>query len=233
MNIVKTQPVADEEEEDDGRGAQPETVNVFDPDEWDGYLKEVDVDNSIVMLHNALHLPVPMDVKDAKWLDQIKECDLFMAKVWQPLVESSTGMPMVRGDLKRFIEYAAARWVLFANQVAEGNVTFKEMEEILRLQPNADSLARTHLQSRPIEKVGDSYRDFRNLQELRHMIGPFVAALRFFNIRNMGPVENLYDFITTNLVNNWDETTLAQVYQTGIIDSLNSELNIDPDRLVF
>lgn len=65
---------------------------------------------------------------------------------------------------------------------------------------------------------------------MRLSIGPFIAALRFFNISQRETINILYDTINNELIQNWGETTLARVRATGILQTLKEVLNIDPER---
>jgi hypothetical protein len=57
-----------------------------------------------------------------------------------------------------------------------------------------------------------------------------VTALRFFTIRERGPIENMYHFFQSNLLNQWETTTLAQITEKGILRTLQKDLNIDSER---
>ena len=232
LNLTKTRPDEEELEEDEGEPVEEqETIHIFDPADWESYLKNVDVQSSTMTLQNALQLPEPMHLRLANWLELVRECGLFVVKIWQPQVKLLTGTPLLREDLEAFVESCASGWANLAVRIANGAAPFHEMEDIFKLGHSADCLAKAHLhQVDQKEEVNDSYRDFQNLQQLRHLIGPFVAALRYFTIKERKAIDELYEFINTHLVKNWKETTLAQVYQIGIIDSLNSQLNIDPNR---
>ena len=181
-------------------------------------------------LQNALDLAMPLESKCAEWLFQMKQCALFMDRTWYPMVESTQKCPLCKEDLQDFVTDTADRWVRLARSVADGTVPFQQMDEIVRLQLDANVLSRKHLQADPILGVRVAYRDFKNLQELRHLIGPFVSALLFFSIREREPINNLHHFIENNLLKHWDRTTLAQVRETGIMQVVNDELNIDPER---
>ncbi len=117
-----------------------------------------------------------------------------------------------------------------ARTVAEGTASFQQMEEIIMISPDPDVLSRKHLHGLVIEGVSVAYRNFKTLQELRHFISPFVTALRFFTIRERGPIENMYHFVQSNLLNQWETTTLAQITEKGILRILQEDLNIDSER---
>jgi hypothetical protein len=117
-----------------------------------------------------------------------------------------------------------------ARTVAEGTASFKQMEEIIMISPDPDVLSRKHLHGLVIEGVSVAYRNFKTLQELRHFISPFVTALRFFTICERGPIENMYHFVQSNLLNQWETMTLAQITEKGILRILQEDLNIDSER---
>jgi hypothetical protein len=43
-------------------------------------------------LKEALDLSLPMQMTDAQWLFEIRECSLFMNKVWKPMVKDLQGI---------------------------------------------------------------------------------------------------------------------------------------------
>jgi len=220
-----------EKDEGDGNVSNLETVQIFEGKEWEIYLKEIDSERSILTLQDAMTLPLPLSWTSAQWLFEIKGCALFMEKIWHQMVKSTAQTyPLCKEDLQVFVHECATEWKNLARTVAGGTVSFKKMEEISRLQPDPKVLSRVHLQSQPIEGVETAYRNFKNLQELRHIIGPFVAALRFFSIKERGPIDNLYHFVDNNLLKQWESTTLAQITETGILRVVNEDLNIDPER---
>ncbi|XP_057375006.1 uncharacterized protein LOC130695963 [Daphnia carinata] len=227
----------DDSEEDDNKEndneenvSKPETRHILDPKEWESYLKDVDSGRSILTLKDAMNLQVPLQLPSARWLFRIKESDLFMEKIWHPMVKSSRTLPLCRNDLQAFVIECAAQWEGLARRIADGSTSFIYMDEIVKLQSDSNVLSKRHLQMQSVEGVETAYRNFKNLQELRHLIGPFVAALRFFTIHERGPIDALHNFIKTNLLKNWDTTTLAQIAETGILKVVNEELNIDPER---
>ncbi len=60
--------------------------------------------------------------------------------------------------------------------------------------------------------------DFKMLQKLQHTISPFVASLRLFKIKQLkAAIYLLYEFKNGNLIENWAETTLEQVRESGIM----------------
>ncbi|KAI9554792.1 hypothetical protein GHT06_020069 [Daphnia sinensis] len=227
---------------------ESESIQVLDPKEWEaGYLKMVDPETSNgTTLQDAMQLPVPLQVVAAQWLLQVKECALFMSKIWHPLVKSWQGIkgcamfmdkmdsmeveiyPLRKDELHVFVSECATEWMDLARSVANGNLSFQEMDDIIKLQPDANILSQRHMLGQPIEGVSVAYRNFKNLHEIRHLIGPFVAALRFFTIRQKDPINNLYHFVQTNLLEHWDTTTLAQV--TQILRIVNEDLDINPER---
>ncbi|KAI9554203.1 hypothetical protein GHT06_019475 [Daphnia sinensis] len=219
-----------EEDDNDENVGKPETHHIFDTKEWESYLKEIDSGRSILTLQDAMNLEVPLQWPSAVWLFRIKESHLFMEKIWHPMVKSAQAFPLCRKDLQTFVSQCAVEWVRLARSVADGSTPFVRMGEIVRLQSDPSVLSRRHLQIQSVEGVATAYRNFKNLQELRHLIGPFVAALRFFTILERGPIDALHDFVKTNLLKNWDTTTLAQMAETGILRVVNEDLNIDPER---
>jgi hypothetical protein len=133
-------------------------------------------------------------------------------------------------DLQGFVNECAAQWKELARKVADGTASFKEMDEIISLQPNPDFLSRKHPQSQPIDGVLTAYQNFKNLKILRHVIGPFVSALRLFLIKDKKTIDNLHEFVENNLLKNWDSTTLRQTTENGILKVMNEDLQIDSER---
>lgn len=219
-----------EEDDNDENDGKPETHHILDTKEWESYLKDIDSGRSILTLQDAMNLEVPLQSPSAVWLFQIKESDLFMEKIWHLMVKSAQTFPLCRKDLQIFVSQCATEWVRLARSVADGSTSFILMGEIVRLQADPNVLSKRHLQIHSVEGVATAYRNFKNLQELRHLIGPFVAALRFFTILERGPIDALHNFVKTNLLKNWDTTTLAQMAETGILRVVNEDLNIDPER---
>ncbi len=221
-----------ENDEDDGNVRSLETIEIFEAKEWEVFLKEIDSERSILTLQDALALPLPLPLASAKWLFEVKQCTLFMENIWHSMVKSTKQIyPLCKEDLGNFVGECATKWKNLARTVAGGTASFKDMDEITRLQPDPNVLSRKHLlQSQHIEGVATAYRNFKNLQELRHLIGPFVATLRFFSIKERGPIDSLYDFVDNNLLKQWDSSTLAQIKETGILRVVNEDLNIDPER---
>uniref|UniRef100_A0A0P4YE06 AAA+ ATPase domain-containing protein n=2 Tax=Daphnia magna TaxID=35525 RepID=A0A0P4YE06_9CRUS len=219
-----------EEDDNDENDGKPETHHILDTKEWESYLKDIDSGRSILTLQDAMNLEVPLQSPSAVWLFQIKESDLFMEKIWHLMVKSAQTFPLCRKDLQIFVSQCATEWVRLARSVAFGSTSFILMGEIVRLQADPNVLSKRHLQIHSVEGVATAYRNFKNLQELRHLIGPFVAALRFFTILERGPIDALHNFVKTNLLKNWDTTTLAQMAETGILRVVNEDLNIDPER---
>jgi hypothetical protein len=223
-----------ENDEDDENARNLETIEIFEAKEWEVYLKDIDSERSILTLQDALALPLPLPLASAKWLFEVKQCALFLENIWHSMVKSTHSQeiyPLCKEDLGNFVGDCATKWKNLARTVAEGTASFKDMDEITRLQPDPNVLSRKHLlQSQHIEGVATAYRNFKNLQELRHLIGPFVATLRFFSIKERGPIDSLYDFVDNNLLKQWDSSTLAQIKETGILRVVNEDLNIDPER---
>lgn len=214
----------------------PDTVQVLDPNSWEKYLKlldwrDADSDQSPLNLQAALDLTEPLEQKAALWLFKLRDCALFMNKVWRPSIESANGTyPFCQKDLEVFVGDCSARWINLALSVAEETTSFREMEEIVTLQPDPISLTQIHLRRSPIAGVKIAYQNFKHIQELRHLIGPFTAALRFFRIRDQDSIDELYEFATRNVQIKGDETTLAEVTEAVIVRVLKDKLNIDPDR---
>lgn len=223
-----------ENDEDDENARNLETIEIFEAKEWEVYLKDIDSERSILTLQDALALPLPLPLASAKWLFEVKQCALFLENIWHSMVKSTHSQeiyPLCKEDLGNFVGDCATKWKNLARTVAGGTASFKDMDEITRLQPDPNVLSRKHLlQSQHIEGVATAYRNFKNLQELRHLIGPFVATLRFFSIKERGPIDSLYDFVDNNLLKQWDSSTLAQIKETGILRVVNEDLNIDPER---
>lgn len=220
----------DDEQLGDEDSDSPQVIQVFDPKEWEGYLKDIDEERSMLTLQDALDLPLLLELKAIKWLLEVKSSDLFFERIWRPNAEAAPQCPLCKEDLKDFVNACGDGWIRLAFTVGEGTVPLKEMEEIIRLQTDPAVLARRHLTSFSVDRVPVAYRDFKNLQELRNTIGPFVAALQSFDIKDRKPIEKLNNFVKNKLVKNWDTTTLSQVIETGVMEMLNEDLGINPDR---
>jgi hypothetical protein len=202
----------------------------LDSEEWDKYLKGSDSEKSILTLKAAMEMQLPLQLISAKWLFEIKESALFMEKVWLLRIKSLQNYPLCNEDLQVFVNECAAQWEELARTVADGTASFKEMDEIISLQPNPDFLSRKHPQSQPIVEVLTAYQNFKNLQKIRHLIGPFVAALQLFSIRERKPIDKMYDFVEKNLIKNWETTTLSEITENGILKVINEDLKIDSER---
>jgi len=210
-----------------------ETVQVLEPKEWEDYLRQIDVDQSLVTLKNALSRPEPTERDEALWLDKVKDCPLFMEMVWYHSLRKQNAMiPFTKRDLSQFIVDCADYWELFAQSVADGKESFEVMKQVVELEPDAIKLAQTHLkQEHPsFEQVDESYRDFHILQKLRHSIGPFVASLQLFTVIQKEEINNLHEFIHHQLIENWDQTKLAQVRETKFLEKLKNIMDVDPQR---
>lgn len=233
FTIPRDESVNDEQQEDEneaGNITNQDTVQVLEPDDWERYIKDINLDCSIHTLQTAIDLPVPLAQKRARWLFQLKNCALFIEKVWHPRIESVKTLPLCKEDLQVFVDECAERWDRLARRVAGGGVPFLEMNEIVRLKSDVDALCRIHLNGNLVEATKTACQNFKNIQELRHQIGPFVSVLRFFSIKERAPIDNLFNFVENNLLKQWDKTTLAQVTEKGIIRVLYKDLNIDPER---
>ena len=200
---------AEDEQEPLEENQVAETVLVLNATEWESFLNDIDPERSILKLKNALSMEKPLGAKEANWLDRIKDCQLFMEKIWQPGVVFDD-LPLRGENLSSFVNDCAFRWLQLATNVAKGLVPFKEMEKLVQLQPDAKLLSEVHLgvQTNPIVFVKHSYRDFRSLSEIRLLIAPFVAALRLFSIDERTPIDELFNFVKEALVDNWDGTVI-------------------------
>ena len=251
LNVITTRAAETHEQLENGEEdvIESETIQILDPQEWEeGYLKAVDAGRSTLTLQEAIDLPLPLQMADAQWLFEIRECPLFTNKVWQPMVKDLQGIkgcivfmdkmdsmtseryPLCKDDFHVLVGECASEWKDLARSVADGTASFQQMEEIIRISPDPEILSRKHLHGLIIEGVSVAYRNFKTLQELRHFIGPFVTALRFFTIRERVPIEIMYHFVQSNLLNQWDTTTLAQITEKGILRILQEDLNIDSER---
>ena len=217
----------DEGETDEGLS---DVIQILNPKDWEVYLNDIQLDQSVMTLRGALDLAVPLQFKTAGWLVQVKSCALFFEKVWRPMVESFSKFPLCNNDLEVFVEDCGKEWALLAVRVASGTLTFEEMGEIVALQTDATVLSQRHLVSKPVQRVIAMYRNFQNLNELRHLIGPFLAALEQFHIHERKPIAELDRFVKEHLIQNWDNTTLAQAEAKGVTRLLNDALAIDPAR---
>jgi hypothetical protein len=251
LNVITAREAETHEHLENGEEdvIESETIQILDPQEWEeGYLKAVDAGRSCLTLKEAIDLPLPLQMADAQWLFEIRECALFTNKVWQPMVKDLQGIkgcvifmdkmdsmaseryPLCKEDFHVLVCECATEWKDLARIVADGTASFQQMDEIIRTSPDPDILSRKHLDGQVIKGVTVAYRNFKTLQELRHFISPFVTALRFFTIRERNPIENMYYFVQNNLLNQWDTTTLAQMTEKGILRILQEDLNIDSER---
>jgi len=207
-----------------------EPIQVLDPEDWESYLNDIN-DQSVLLLQDALSLPTPAFTVEAVWLNKVKDCTLFSEMIWYYSVKKVTSSPLGRSDLSSLIQDCAVRWKDLAQRVADGNLPFQDMEKVIRLEPDAKLLAQAHLQlDRSLQIVNESYRDFKILQKLQHLIGPFVASLRLFKITRREEIDALYEFINNHLMQNWAESTLVQVRESGIIEMIKGVLQIDPEK---
>ncbi len=207
-----------------------ERIQILDSKEWRRYLHEIDSEKSLLTLEDAIQLKPPLQSTSARWLFKIKDNFLFLGILWHPRITTLQNYPLDNKDLQVLIDDCVTQWKEMARNVAEGSVKFKDMDEIIRLQPDPNLLSRNHLQSQHIDGVPAAYRNFKILQELRQLIGPFVAALRLFSIKDKEQIDNLYDFVENNLLKDWDSKTLAQVEVKEILRMVNDDLQFDPDR---
>lgn len=222
--------IHDGEEEVEVEYKAMEPIQVLDPEDWENYLNDIN-DQSVLLLQDALSLPTPAFTVGAVWLNKVKDCTLFSEMIWYSSVENITRTPLDRSDLSSLIQDCAVRWKDLARRVADGNLPFQKMEKVVRLEPDAKLLAQAHLQfDRSLQIVNESYRDFKILLKLQHLIGPFVASLRLFKITRREEIDHLYDFINNHLMQNWAESTLAQVRKSGIIEMIKGVLQIDPEK---
>ncbi len=95
LNVITTREAKTDEHLEDGEEdvIESETIQILHPQEWEeGYLKAVDSTRSSLTLKEALDLSLPLQMTDAQWLFEIRECSLFMNKVWQPMVKDLQGI---------------------------------------------------------------------------------------------------------------------------------------------
>ena len=202
---------------------------ILQPDEWTEYLESI-CQRSILTLQSALNLAEPVQRREAAWLARIANCQLFLQKIWTPTVDGCEGIPVSARDFRGLIQAAAERWRRLSTTTAEGTMACNEMESNVAILADYLELAECHLNGNPVPAVREAYRDYKSLCSIRHLIGPFVAALQYFTITQRKPIEDLYAFINNNLLAAWDETTLVQVRRSGIIGALQTYLNVDPER---
>jgi hypothetical protein len=207
-----------------------EIIQILDSKEWEKYLEKIDSEKSLLTLEDAMKLQLSLEFISAQWLSDVMESTLFIVKVWLPMIKSLQNYPLCSEDLQGFVNECAAQWKELARKVADGTASFKEMDEIISRQPNSDFLSQRHLQSQPIDGVLTAYQNFKNLKILRHVIGPFVSALRLFLIKDKKTIDNLHEFVEKNLLKNWDSTTLRQTTENGILKVMNEDLQIDSER---
>ncbi len=239
--------------ENDEDVIESKAIQILDPQEWEEeYLMALDAEMSTLTIQEAIDLPLPCQMADAQWLVEVRECALFMNTVWQSMVkelqvkgrrytldEFKIGLmdkmgpiseiyPLCKEDFHYLVYQCASEWKDLARTVANESTSFQQMEEIIRMAPDPDILCRKHLMNGlVIEGVPVAYRNFKTLKEIRQIIGPFVTALRYFTIRERDPIENMYHFIQSNLLDQWDTTTLAKINKNGILKILHEDLNLN------
>ena len=202
---------------------------VLVPEDWEHYLEVLNCEQSNWPLRRALDEPTPFELRPANWLASVKDCRLFWQNIFQPaLIEASAEEPIGSQDFQDIVVEAASAWIKLAERTARGTIAFAEMEEILTLAPNAEYLSERHLEPRKFRGLPTAYQDFTSLREIRHQIGPFVAALRYFTIENRRQIDSMYTFIQDNLINNWPTTTLETVMgQTDNVRYIRNFLRVD------
>lgn len=206
-------------------------IEVFDGSEWEVFLKTIEPQTSTHTLQAAFNKKQPLSSKYSEWLEQVTKSKLFMESVWLPQVKAMDDKNLTGEDLSEFVEETAKGWLTLAGSVNNRTLSFDRMENVTALEPDTSFLSSCHLSSvGPLRNVDMAYKSFRNLLNIRHLITPFVTALRFFNISNRGAIEELHEFVTSKLINNWSAMTLEEVTRMGIIDTIDKELAIDSER---
>jgi hypothetical protein len=85
LNVITTREAETDEHLEDGEEnvIASETIQILHPLEWEeGYLKAVE----------ELDLSLPLQMTDAQWLFEIRECSLFINKVWKPMLKDLQGI---------------------------------------------------------------------------------------------------------------------------------------------
>ena len=226
-------PEGEHEDEDDLRRSESkmEVHEVLDVSEWEIYLKNIEPDASTLTLKAAINKTPPISSKQALWLEQVTKSKLFMERVLLKQVEMMDSGNLSGEDLAYFIEDAAETWLKLAESVNSGTVPFSYMETIVTMEPDTMALSTYHLSGvKPLGSIQAVYRNFRNLLNVRHLIVPFVTALRLFDIRDQSTIDKLYQFVTSKLVSNWNGITMEEVARMGVIHTIDKELAIDSER---
>jgi len=199
-----------------------EKGHFLDISELKAHLSNIDPERSGFLLSTALAIIKPLlstEKKEILWFNKVKDSPLFIEKILQPFVVRHS-IRLRRQNLTHYVIIWASQWLQFAIDVAGGLVTFQDMEQIVKLQPDAAALSKIHLDigNSHLNNLGrllqvpDSYRDFKCLLEIRHLIAPFVSALRLFSIIEKKPIDELHDIIS-NVVNNW-HSMVRDIFQT-------------------
>lgn len=117
-----------------------------------------------------------------------------------------------------------------AFDVKLGTVSFRDMYEITELEPDPNVLSNQHLIDGIFEGIKENYHHFRIIVELRSFVGPFLAALNFFSIRNREQFAQLHEFVNDKLLKDWESTMLKEVLDFRIIELFKREFKIDTEK---
>ena len=200
-----------------------EKGHFLDISELKAHLSNIDPERSGFTLSTALAILKPLlstEKQEILWFNKVKDSPLFIEKILQPFVVRGLSFRLRRQNLSHYVRIWASQWLQLAIDVAGGLVNFQDMEQIVKLEPDATALSQIHLDTGNshlnnlgrLLQVPDSYRDFKCLLEIRHLIAPFVSALRLFSIMEKEPIDELYNIIS-NVVSNW-HSTVRDIFQT-------------------
>lgn len=95
LNVITTREAETDEHLEDGEEnvIASETIQILHPLEWEeGYLKAPNSARSSLTLKEELDLSLPLQMTDAQWLFEIRECSLFINKVWKPMLKDLQGI---------------------------------------------------------------------------------------------------------------------------------------------
>ncbi len=95
LNVITTREAETDEHLEDGEEnvIASETIQILHPLEWEeGYLKVPNSARSSLTLKEELDLSLPLQMTDAQWLFEIRECSLFINKVWKQMLKDLQGI---------------------------------------------------------------------------------------------------------------------------------------------
>lgn len=209
------------------------TYEIFNTGQWTSYLASVDTEKSNVAVRDALEEAPPLENGLATWLGNVVKSELFLDAVWMPLIEEQGLDNVSSADLNQLIQSAARGWYELAASFNDGTASFKQMEMALICKQGPDMLRTAHWlieRRRELGSITENFERFLKISKIRHLIGPFVAALRSFTLVNNTAIEEIHSFVQKQLASCWDRLSLKELARIGIERTLYSELAVDKNR---